>query len=149
MVRKGVCFNEKYYMWISGPLPLDCTASLHTSSRSPKVCNSVPCRPEVSTHLGVSSTPQPHKREPARDTASQWCRRLGLFQQCWFAARDVIGCEHQGHRPTYLLFVHQSVGVLPHPSNDNYRSREIRPIYSAINSMSTIHNTFLIVSEFG
>ena len=61
-------------MWIPGHLPLDCTASLHTSSRSPKVCQSVPSRPEVPTHLDVSSTPQPHKRKPARGTAPHWRR---------------------------------------------------------------------------
>ena len=40
----------------------NCTVSFHTSSRSPKVCHSVPCRPGVSTHLGGYSTPQPHQR---------------------------------------------------------------------------------------
>ena len=54
---------------IPGYVPLDCTASLHTSSRSPEVPHSVPCRPEAPTHLGVSSTPQSHKREPARGSA--------------------------------------------------------------------------------
>ena len=39
------------------PSSLDSTASLHTSSRAPKVCHFVPCRPEVTTHLSVS-TPQ-------------------------------------------------------------------------------------------
>ena len=41
-------------MWIPGPLPLDCTASLHTSSRSTEVPHSVPWRLEEPTHLGVS-----------------------------------------------------------------------------------------------
>ena len=56
--------NLKRCVWVPGPPPPECTASLslHTSSRSPRVCHSVPCRPDVPTHLGVVS-PYPHKRE--------------------------------------------------------------------------------------
>ena len=60
-VVSGAWFSSKT-LCTPCPLPLDSTASLHTSSRSPKVCRSGLCRPEVPTHLGVSSTPQPHNR---------------------------------------------------------------------------------------
>ena len=45
-------------MWIPGPVALDRTASVHKFKVTLKVCHSVPCRPEVPTHLGVHSTPQ-------------------------------------------------------------------------------------------
>ena len=66
--------------------------SLHTTSRSPKVCHCVPCRhrgtdPPLCRHRN-------HTREkPARGTAPHWRRRLGLFQQRWFAARDFVSCQ--------------------------------------------------------
>ena len=81
---------ETQQLWISGPVPLDSTALLHTRSRSPEVPDSIPCRPEVPTHLGVSSTPQSHKKDPAMGTASHRRRRQGLLCLCWFAAQHLI-----------------------------------------------------------
>ena len=71
MLESSLIFDtcKLYYkqveLCIPGPLPLACTASLHPSSRSPKVCHSVPCTPEVPTPPGAYSAPQPHQREPA------------------------------------------------------------------------------------
>ena len=51
----GQLISEIFYslelsgLWIPGPLPLDCTTSLHTSSRSPEVPHSVPWRHEAPT----------------------------------------------------------------------------------------------------
>ena len=53
-------------LWITGRTA---SLSLHTTSRPPKVCYSVPCRPEVLIHLRVYSTPRPHKREPSQGTS--------------------------------------------------------------------------------
>ena len=55
-------------LWIPDSLPLDSTASLHTSLESPEVPQS-PFRGDpryLPTHLEECSTLQPHKREPAR-----------------------------------------------------------------------------------
>ena len=56
-------------MWIPGLLPLDSTASLHTSSRSSEVPQT-PLRADSRYRpTSVSSTPPPHEREPVRGIA--------------------------------------------------------------------------------
>ena len=51
----------------------------------PKVCPSVPCRPKVPTHLGVSSTPRPHKIKNLPGPPPTLTSSAGLFHQCRFA----------------------------------------------------------------
>ena len=60
------------YVETRSPSPRQCLPPhyIHTSTRSPRVVHFVPCRPEVPTPLGVSSTQQKQKREPARGTAA-------------------------------------------------------------------------------
>ena len=48
--------------WIPGLRPLASTASLYkVKVTRGMISHSVPCRHEIPIHLGVSSTPQPHK----------------------------------------------------------------------------------------
>ena len=66
-LRRGVArLKKEGGDMVTRPLPLDYTASLHTSPTPPEVLHSVRLGSEAPAHLGVSSTPQPRKREPAR-----------------------------------------------------------------------------------
>ena len=70
--------TSKYFSkGVPRPLPLDCYRLIAHNS---KVTQGLSLRfrvdPRYRPHLGVSSTPQPHKREPARNTAPRWRRRL-------------------------------------------------------------------------
>ena len=55
-------YSNNQLIWIPGSLPVDSAAALHASSKPPEVPGSVPCWPEIPTHLGVSFAPQAHKR---------------------------------------------------------------------------------------
>ena len=106
-----ICLTNmlKQIVWIPGPLPLDCIASLHTSSRSTEVPHSIPSRPEAPTHLGVSSTPQPRKREPARGSAPHCRRRQDdtfLFKtRSWTSQKRGGWCGYQVPFP-YIVSPH-------------------------------------------
>ena len=95
-IRRRLLFTFRHLFlfavaWIPGPLrPLDVTASLHTSSR---VTRGTSLRSVKTRGTDLASVCPPHhnhtRETPDRGSAPYWRRWLGLFSQCWFAARDV------------------------------------------------------------
>ena len=76
-------------LWIPGPLPLDCTASLHTSPRLPEVPHSAREDPR---HRPTWVCPPDHNH--TRENLPRAPLHIGVvglvIYQCWFAARDVV-----------------------------------------------------------
>ena len=73
---------------------LDSTALLQKKFKvEPKVCHSVPCRPEAPTHLGVYSRPQSPKKQPGRTK-----RTLTSTRNSVNTSAPTTGCDNGGKK---------------------------------------------------